>query len=84
LRTPAPVRAAPPSWGRHPQTFTKTDFTGTTAWRKADIRQIREDGNLKLILGMPFEALCRRRRGRYSRCWPSRLAIWSHLRFGRS
>jgi hypothetical protein len=22
LRTPAPVRAAPPSWGRHPQTFT--------------------------------------------------------------
>jgi len=33
--------------------------------RKADIRQIREDGNLKLILGIPFEALCRRRRGRY-------------------
>ncbi len=25
LRTPAPVRAAPPSWGRHPQTFTKTE-----------------------------------------------------------
>jgi hypothetical protein len=23
LRTPAPVRAAPPSWGRHPQTFTR-------------------------------------------------------------
>src|SRR6266446_6888915 len=23
LRTPAPVCAAPPSWGRHPQTFTK-------------------------------------------------------------
>jgi hypothetical protein len=23
LRTPAPVRAAPPSWGRHPQTFTE-------------------------------------------------------------
>jgi len=26
LRTPAPVRAAPPSWGRHPQTFTKADL----------------------------------------------------------
>ena len=26
LRTPAPVRAAPPSWGRHPQTFTSTDI----------------------------------------------------------
>src|ERR1700675_1556393 len=25
LRTPAPVRAAPPSWGRHPQTFTNPD-----------------------------------------------------------
>lgn len=25
LRTPAPVRAAPPSWGRHPQTFTKSE-----------------------------------------------------------
>src|SRR5260370_42523031 len=23
LRTPAPVSAAPPSWGRHPQTFTE-------------------------------------------------------------
>jgi len=23
LRTPAPVCAAPPSWGRHPQTFTQ-------------------------------------------------------------
>src|SRR5712671_649333 len=27
LRTPAPVRAAPPSWGRHPQTFTKAEAT---------------------------------------------------------
>ena len=26
-RTPAPVCAAPPSWGRHPQTFTKTVLT---------------------------------------------------------
>jgi hypothetical protein len=26
LRTPAPVCAAPPSWGRHPQTFTTTDL----------------------------------------------------------
>ena len=26
FRTPAPVRAAPPSWGRHPQTFTEPDF----------------------------------------------------------
>jgi hypothetical protein len=25
LRTPAPVRAAPPSWSRHPQTFTAPD-----------------------------------------------------------
>jgi len=25
FRTPAPVRAAPPSWGRHPQTFTNPD-----------------------------------------------------------
>ncbi|MGY2903689.1 hypothetical protein ACVWVY_002710 [Bradyrhizobium sp. URHC0002] len=25
LRTPAPACAAPPSWGRHPQTFTSTD-----------------------------------------------------------
>ena len=25
LRTPAPVSAAPPSWGRHPQTFTGAD-----------------------------------------------------------
>src|SRR5258708_21139742 len=25
LRTPAPVCAAPPSWGRHPQTFTQAD-----------------------------------------------------------
>src|SRR6202171_4473682 len=25
LRTPAPVRAAPPSWGRHPQTFTNSE-----------------------------------------------------------
>src|ERR1700676_2302056 len=25
LRTPAPVCAAPPSWGRHPQTFTLTE-----------------------------------------------------------
>src|SRR3977135_2062665 len=24
-RTPAPVRAAPPSWGRHPQTFTSAE-----------------------------------------------------------
>ncbi len=23
---PAPVCAAPPSWGRHPQTFTQTDY----------------------------------------------------------
>ena len=27
LRTPAPVCAAPPSWGRHPKTFTSTDLT---------------------------------------------------------
>jgi hypothetical protein len=26
LRTPAPVCAAPPSWGRHPKTFTKSDL----------------------------------------------------------
>src|ERR1700720_4412570 len=26
LRTPAPVCAAPPSWGRHPKTFTKDDI----------------------------------------------------------
>src|ERR1700693_4485924 len=26
LRTPAPVRAAPSSWGRHPQTFTETEI----------------------------------------------------------
>src|SRR5882672_7333535 len=26
LRTPAPVCAAPPSWGRHPQTFTGADI----------------------------------------------------------
>src|SRR5436190_15801646 len=26
LRTPAPVCAAPPSWGRHPQTFTTADI----------------------------------------------------------
>jgi hypothetical protein len=26
FRTPAPVRAAPPSWGRHPQTFTNPDI----------------------------------------------------------
>jgi hypothetical protein len=26
LRTPAPVCAAPPSWGRHPQTFTQEDL----------------------------------------------------------
>jgi hypothetical protein len=26
LRTPAPVRAAPPSWGRHPKTFTQGDI----------------------------------------------------------
>ena len=26
LRTPAPVRAAPPSWGRHPKTFTLADM----------------------------------------------------------
>src|ERR1700730_8930716 len=25
LRTPAPARAAPPAWGRHPQTFTTGD-----------------------------------------------------------
>ena len=25
LRTPAPVPAAPPSWGRHPKTFTKAE-----------------------------------------------------------
>src|SRR5271168_2106775 len=25
LRTPAPVCAAPPSWGRHPQTFTTAE-----------------------------------------------------------
>src|SRR6202166_2688054 len=25
LRTPAPVRAAPPSWGRHPKTFTDSE-----------------------------------------------------------
>jgi hypothetical protein len=25
LRTPAPVCAAPPSWGRHPQTFTNPE-----------------------------------------------------------
>jgi hypothetical protein len=31
LRTPAPVCAAPPSWGRHPQTFTKADFVGMSA-----------------------------------------------------
>jgi hypothetical protein len=30
LRTPAPVCAAPPSWGRHPQTFTFAPF-----WRPA-------------------------------------------------
>ena len=28
LRTPAPVRAAPPSWVRHPKTFTRTDIGG--------------------------------------------------------
>src|SRR5882757_2083001 len=27
LRTPAPVRAAPPSWGRHPQTFTTPEVS---------------------------------------------------------
>jgi hypothetical protein len=26
LRTPAPASAAPPSWGRHPQTFTISDM----------------------------------------------------------
>jgi hypothetical protein len=26
FRTPAPVRVAPPSWGRHPKTFTTTDI----------------------------------------------------------
>jgi hypothetical protein len=26
LRTPAPVRAAPPSWGQHPKTFTRADM----------------------------------------------------------
>jgi len=26
LRTPAPVRAAPPSWGQHPKTFTEGDI----------------------------------------------------------
>jgi hypothetical protein len=31
LRTPAPVCAAPPSWGRHPKTFTKGDLIHTTA-----------------------------------------------------
>src|SRR5206468_6347719 len=29
LRTPAPVCAAPPSWGRHPQTFTGTEVATT-------------------------------------------------------
>src|SRR5216684_4868758 len=29
LRTPAPVCAAPPSWGRHPQTFTNSEVGGS-------------------------------------------------------
>src|ERR1700676_2754043 len=29
LRTPAPVCAAPPSWGRHPQTFTISEVGPT-------------------------------------------------------
>jgi hypothetical protein len=33
LRTPAPVRAAQPSWGRHPQTFTGADISvQMTVW----------------------------------------------------
>src|SRR6202022_2656693 len=31
LRTPAPVRAAPPSWDRHPQTFTLPEVRGRPA-----------------------------------------------------
>jgi hypothetical protein len=35
LRTPTPVCAAPPSWGRHPQTFTLPDIpTGSIAVRQ--------------------------------------------------
>jgi len=31
--TPAPVCVAPPSWGRHPKTFTKAKLTGD--WAKS-------------------------------------------------
>src|SRR5258708_463097 len=40
LRTPAPVSAAPPSWGRHPQTFTRADIAHhsitSSAWASSD------------------------------------------------
>jgi len=43
LRTPAPVRAAPSAWGRHPQTFTTTD--SCTAARRSRFRlRFRGDG----------------------------------------
>jgi hypothetical protein len=52
LRTPAPVRAAPPSWGRHPQTFTTTDnraalreFRRRTIYRTEQLRQNAEKGS---------------------------------------
>jgi hypothetical protein len=69
LRTPAPVCAAPPSWGRHPQTFTNADIdrlrrgsTLTTNMREAvPIGKPRGPavGNIKrpgsAILLKPFE-----------------------------
>ena len=37
LRTPAPVRAAPPSWGRHPQTFTAADIGRVRAYAAKEL-----------------------------------------------
>jgi hypothetical protein len=36
---PAPVRAAPPSWGRHPQTFTIGDIERSLELKEAALVQ---------------------------------------------
>jgi hypothetical protein len=47
LRTPAPVCAAPPSWGRHPQTFTKPEVPPLHSMTSSAVTS-SEDGTVRL------------------------------------
>src|SRR3984893_3863714 len=52
LRTPAPVCAAPPSWGRHPQTFTKTEVAAL----ERHVRCTLKSRHRQAIPACPFRA----------------------------